>query len=256
MVPSVHNVGPTGTQAIERGLTVLELVSQAPASVRDLAERTALPRSTVTRIVGALERFSYLVRGDDGTYRLGTGALMLASHWHRQSGIEQAATPRLEALVRELHETGHVTIREGLHSVCVAFSDSPQSIRLSMAVGNRVPLHVGAHAKALLAHAPPAVQEAVLGQELVALTPQSIVNAEALRHDLEQIRVRGYAESYGEIDAGAYALAAPIRAVGGSVVAAIGVSGPTERILEIPGEKLKAEVIDAARTISTELGAP
>jgi DNA-binding IclR family transcriptional regulator len=254
MASSVHNVGPTGTQAIERGLTLLELVSQGPASVRDLAERTTLPRSTVTRLVGALERFHYLVRDDDGAYRLGTGALMLASHWHKQSGIEQAATPHLEALVRELHETGHLTIREGLHSVCIAFSDSPQSIRLTMAVGDRVPLHVGAHAKILLAHAPPAVQEAVLGQELVALTPRSIADAHALRQDLDQIRLRGYAESYGEIDAGAYALAAPIRAVGGSVVAAIGVSGPTHRILEIPNDKLKAAVVDAARTISADLG--
>lgn len=255
MARSDHNMGATGTQAIERGLTLLELVSQGPANVRDLAERTSLPRSTVTRLVGALERFHYLAKGDDGAYRLGTGALMLASHWHQQSGIEQAATPRLEALVRELHETGHVTIREGLHSVCVAFSDSPHSMRLTMAVGNRVPLHVGAHAKTLLAYAPPAVQETVLGQDLAAFTPRSIVDPEALRHDLEQIRVRGFAESHGEIDAGAYALAAPIRAVGGTVVAAIGVSGPTDRILAISGEKLKAEVMGAAHTISAALGA-
>jgi DNA-binding IclR family transcriptional regulator len=247
-------VGNTGTQAIERGLTVLELISQGPLTVRDLVERTELPRSTVTRLVGALERFRFIARADDGAYRLGTGALMLASQWHQQFGIERAAGPHLDEIVHRLHETGHVTIREGRHSVCVAFSDSPQSIRLSMSVGNRVPLHVGAHAKTLLAHAPAAAVESVLAQQLVQFTPRSIVDPDALRHELEQIRLRGYAESYGEIDAGAYALAAPIRTVGGTVVAAIGVSGPTDRMLEIPKEKLKAEVVGAARAISAELG--
>jgi DNA-binding IclR family transcriptional regulator len=247
-------VAPTGTQAIERGLTLLELIAHRPLTVRDLAAQTELPRSTVTRLVGALERFRFIARADDGTYRLGTGALMLASQWHQQFGIERAVSPHLDELVHNLHETGHVTIREGRHSVCVAFSDSPQSIRLSMSVGNRVPLHAGAHAKTLLAHAPPAVVEAVLSQELAQFTPRSIVDTDALRHELDQIRLRGYAESHGEIDAGAYALAAPIRTVGGSVVAAIGVSGPTDRMLEIPKEKLEAQVLGAARAISAELG--
>jgi DNA-binding IclR family transcriptional regulator len=244
----------TGTQAIERGLTLLALVSQGTTSIRELAERTALPRSTVTRLLGALERFAYLARADDGTYRLGTGALALASQWQHEFGIERAARQPLEALVHEVNETGHVTIREGGDSVCVAFSDSPQSIRLTMTIGNRVPLHVGAHAKILLAHAPIAVQEAVLSGALTRLTPRSIVDPAALRDDLTQIRLRGYAESYGEIDAGAYALAAPIHGFDGGVIAAIGVSGPTERMLEIPKEKLQEEVLTAARAISAELG--
>jgi IclR family KDG regulon transcriptional repressor len=208
----------------------------------------------VTRLLGALERFRFISRAADGTFHLGTAALMLAAQWHRQFGIERAASPHLDDLVLALHETGHVTIREGRHSVCVAYSDSPQSIRLSMAVGNRVPLHVGAHAKTLLAHAPPAIIDSVLAEELAQFTPRSIVDPDAVRHELDQIRVRGYAESHGEIDPGAYALAAPIRTAGGSVVAAIGVSGPTDRMLGIAKEKLEAEVLRAARAISAELG--
>jgi IclR family transcriptional regulator, KDG regulon repressor len=254
MGEEAHNMVSTGTQAIERGLTLLELVAHGTTSIREMSERTQLPRSTVTRLLGALERFSYLARADDGSYRLGTGVLALATQWQHHFGVERAARQHLEALVHEVYETGHVTIREGRDSVCVAFSDSPQSIRLTMAIGNRVPLHVGAHAKTLLAYAPEAVQASILSGELSRFTPRSIVDSAALEEELDQIRLRGYAESYGEIDAGAYALAAPIRGFDGAVFAAIGVSGPTERMLEIPKEKLTDEVLAAARAISGELG--
>jgi IclR family transcriptional regulator, KDG regulon repressor len=247
---------PTGTQAIERGLTLVELVGARPSTVRELVEQTGLPRSTVTRLLGALESFHYVARRDDGTFALGSAALKLAAQWNGQFGVERAAIPHLEEMVNAVHETGHVTIREGLQSVCVAVRESPQSIRLSMSVGAQVPLNAGAHARALLAHAPPSVLEALLEGGLPALTPRTVADREALLHDLERIRVQGYAESYGEIDAGAYALAAPIRDSAGQVVAAIGVSGPTERMLELPKEKLKADVIGGADLISRDLGFP
>jgi DNA-binding IclR family transcriptional regulator len=247
--------GATGTQAIDRGLTVLTLLAERPMTVRDLSERTGLPRSTVSRLLGALERFRLATRADGGVFRLGTGTLTLAARWHHQSGMIVVATPHLERLVRATGETVQLAIPEGLHAVIAAYVESPRPIRLSYTPGARFPLHAGAHGKTLLAFAPDWVLDSVLAGDLRPVTPRTITDVTTLRRQLEEIRRQGYAESHEEVDTGAYALVAPIRAAEGEVIAAVGVSGPTARILEVPTDELKREVLQCAAAISKELGA-
>ena len=243
----------SGTQAIDRGLNVLELVSEAPITVRQLTERTNLPRTTVTRLLGALERFGYVARRDDGAYHLGSRALKLAGQWHRQFGIEEAARPHLEELVSTVQETVHVVAREGLFSVCVSCIESPRSIRLTLSVGDRAPLHAGSHAKTLLAFASPKLLDAVEAAGLRALTAETIVDPQTLREEIARIKQQGFAESFGEVDADAYGLAAPVRSVAGAVVATVGASGPMDRMLPFR-ETARTAVIQAAEAISRDLG--
>lgn len=244
-----------GTQAIDRGLGLLELIAGQPLTVREIAELTEMPRTTVARLVGALERHGYVARSETGSFILGAHVLTLAAQWHRQTGLVQVARPHLERLVRQTEETGHIMIREGAHVVCVDYVESRAPIRLSIRIGMEVPLNAGAHAKVLLAFAPePLIDDALAGR-LQALTPRTYVDPEALRDELARIRREGCAESRGEVDIGANAVAAPIHDSGGEVVASVGISWPDQRNGDQPSwVELRSAALETAAAISSELG--
>lgn len=243
-----------GTQAMERGLRLIELVATGPVTVREASEQIELPRTTVARLLGALERHSYVTRTEAGTYVLGAHVLSLAACWHSQTGLAEVAQPQLERLAHHVRETGHIMIREGRHVVCVAYAESPAPIRLTIRLGMQLPLNAGAHAKVLFAFAPGSVVDDVLSGELQALTSRTPINPESLRRELMRIRRVGYAESVSEVDYGANALAVPIRAAGGQVVASIGVSWPERRMGSATSAEIRDATLDGAAVISASLG--
>jgi DNA-binding IclR family transcriptional regulator len=254
MASNLQSAASGGTQAIERGLRLLDLLADGPLSTRELSERMDLPRSTVARLLGALERYRYAARGEDGTYQLGTQVLQLAARWHRQTGLVAVAEPHLERLAHSLRETGQIMIREGRHAICVAYVESPEPIRLSINLGMQLPLHASALGKLLLAYAPESLAESILSGELQRFSRTTIVDVDELRREIAKIQQLGFAESRGEVDQGVNAIAAPIRIAGGNVIASIGVSGPEERMNRITSDRLRSETVAAAREISLGLG--
>jgi DNA-binding IclR family transcriptional regulator len=89
---------------------------------------------------------------------------------------------------------------------------------------------------------------------LLRYTERTIVSPARLRAELADIRARGYARSYGEIEEGLNGVAAPVRDARGVVIAAVSISGPAYRVTERRCEELAAQAIAAAAAISTRLG--
>jgi DNA-binding IclR family transcriptional regulator len=97
-------------------------------------------------------------------------------------------------------------------------------------VGTRWPAHATSTGKVLLAALGQDELASLLASPLPALTPRTITDPRALRRELARARRRGYATGIEELEPGFMAVAVPVRAADGHVVAALGVGGPRVRL--------------------------
>jgi len=125
---------------------------------------------------------------------------------------------------------------------------------MSTSVGSRNPLHCTGVGKALLAFLPPERIEEVIALGLIARTPNTITEADALRRELATVRARGYAIDDEEVEIGLRCLAVPIRNYTGAVVASLSVAGPAQRMTMKSLHLFAPDAIQTGRAISQRLG--
>ena len=108
-----------GTQSLERALALLDAIAQEPTRAMGLAGRLDIPRPTVIRMLGVLERHRYVTRGPDDAYYLGTRPLELTEQWHGRSGSRDWSlrrwTTSLSASERRPSPVYGTAPRESLH---------------------------------------------------------------------------------------------------------------------------------------------
>ena len=232
---SVPSGIPSGIQVLDRAVLVLDTVARkGPCSLADLQRDTDLPRPTAYRIAVALERHGLLSRGADGRFALGHRLAAWGAVAGR--GLPDAGRPVLARLGEVTGESAQLYVRDGDHRVCVAVYERPSGLRDTVPVGAVLALDRGSGGKVLLAWASDASSYEVSAREL------------------SSVRKRGWAESVGEREAGVASVSAPVFDQSGSVVAAVSVSGPIDRLGQHPGRRLAAAVSDAARELSAALG--
>ncbi len=137
----------------------------------------------------------------------------------------------LVTLSARSEETATMSLRTGWERMYVDQILPPDDIKMVVPIGRLFPLHAGASSKAFLAFLPEGERERFFAQHarLPALTERTVVDPDALRAELTQIRSAGYATSLGERQHGAASVAAPILDAGGIPTAVISVCGPIER---------------------------
>ncbi|MCZ7570573.1 MAG: IclR family transcriptional regulator [Ardenticatenaceae bacterium] len=254
MTISVSETPNYTTRSVERAFDVLALIGSHPASLRDVAVHLGLNRSTAYKTLAALEVRGYVRRDpDSAVYFLGAKILQLATLYREQNPLIKVARPYLETLLRETRETVHLCVREGLSSACVDRIDSPQSIKLSVKLGETTPLHVTAAAKAILAYSPGDIVAEVLKRPLQPFTSNTITDPDCLREELETIRRRGFAKSDGELTPGARSVTAAIFDASNHAIGSVGVSGPSSRLPEEVILRYATTVTEVAARISGEL---
>jgi DNA-binding IclR family transcriptional regulator len=225
--------GASPVQTLDRVVSVIEAAAVAgPCSLADLVRITGLARPTAYRLAVACEGHGLLARDDDGRFRLGGRLVGWGARAAHASGLAAAAGPLLARLVEETGESAQLYVREGNTRVCIATSERASGLRDTVPLGAVMPLTKGSGGKALLAWAADRAEFPVAAGEL------------------EAVRVSGFAQSIGEREAGVASVSAPVRASDGSVVAAISVSGPAERMGEATRLRYGASVRAAAAVLA------
>jgi IclR family acetate operon transcriptional repressor len=228
-----------GTQAVDRGAELLVRVieSPRPVAVSELAEESGLPKSTTSRLIGALERRGLVQRAADR--RLSPGPV-LVRFAHRGTGdsLVELAGPALERLARATGETINLAVPSQLGAEHLAQRDSAHFVGVTNWVGRRVPNHLAANGRVFLAFG--------------AVTPDEA--AGELEAELALVRRRGYATSIDEIERGLSALAAPVFAASGEAVAALSISGPSARLTRARIAALAPVLVDEAAKLAECLG--
>ena len=165
--------------------------------------------------------------------------------------LAELARPTLERIGELTDETVNLAVARGNELIEIAQVDSRYVLGARNWVGVAVPPYCtrAGQGAVRLRRAPAAAGE--------PRTPHRALPGRhrTARHMLVEVRRRGWAASIDELEVGLAAVAAPIRAVDGAVVAAVSVSGPTARIndrgITALGELLVAEL----RGLSAQLGA-
>ena len=173
-------------QVIARAATILRALEEENAglSLGQIAQRVNLARSTVQRIVAALETEKLVIAATpNGRVRLGPTILRLAASV--RSDFIALARPFLERLSEELHETVDLSTVKKDHLVFIDQVIGPQRLRTVSAVGETFPLYCTANGKAYLAQLTDAGVEALIGRAYEPRTPKTLTRLDALLADLE-----------------------------------------------------------------------
>lgn len=192
-------------------------------TLTEIARVCGLPLSSAHRIVGSLAAHGMLERDGRGAYHIGLRLWELGSLAPRGLGLREASLPFMEDLFEVTHENVQLAVRDGLESVYVERIAGRAAVPVQTRVGGRWPLHPTGVGRVLLAYAPADIQAEVLGRSLEAFTRLTITDPEALRHELAEVRRRGYAVNDRQIELETLSVAAPIRGRDGAVVAALSV---------------------------------
>lgn len=240
----------TGTQAIERALQVLKcfIGDKNNLSLTAVAKQVGIPVSTTSRILGILSREAFVQRNEmTKRYSLGKNIYLLGYCEKQQDTLRRVVYPYLLKLRDEFNETATMYIRDGRVRRLYEKVEPEKNFRFTPAVGSEYHLWAGAGAKALLAFMTERERDEILS-ELRPLTPQTILEPEALREEILNVRKRGYACSFDEYSGGFTSLAGPVVNEKDEVLCTIGVTGPSVRfspeIVERLGERIKAYCLE------------
>lgn len=220
----------------------------------EVAAALKLPKPTVFRILHVLESRAYVHRTDGGRFRL-TAKLGHSSAPHQMMEcLLAAAKPVMERLVEVHQETANMAILDGSELVVVHAIESPRAIRMSSKAGNRRHVHSTALGKVLIAwREPKEVARLLRVTGMPALTEKTITTSEELERELALVRKRGYAEDNEENEMGGRCVAAPVRDREGTVIAAVSVSGPLNRMTAANVRAIARDVERGAEEIGEAL---
>ena len=242
--------------ALTKGFAILDLIAREPglgfAAIRD---RLGLPSSSCHHLIATLCQVGALQARADRGYVLGLRLFELGSIAANQRQLNELALPALKQLAQDVQLTCHLGVREGDEAVYLLKVEGLREIRVNTWVGKRLSLHSSSLGKVLLAWLPPAELDAVLARhDWQQKTAATLVDADAFRAHLRQVKARGWAVDDQEDLANIRCVAAPVRDARGDVVAALSAVGT---ILDIAAERvapLAEQISETARQLSRQLG--
>lgn len=241
-----------GIQVIARAAAILRALGTHPQglSLAAIAQQVELPRSTVQRIVNALEtEFMVETLGPAGGFRIGPaiGKLLHQS----QTDIISVVHPQLEVLSQQFQETTFLVYQSGATANLVDHVIAERELRIVLPIGAGLSLHTTAPGKAILACMTDSEIEALLPDPLQKMTANSL-DLPALLRNLEGVRDTGVAVDIEEHVTGVCSFAVALRTYMG--VFAIGLALPAPRLADREGAFRKA-LLEHQRAIELRIGA-
>jgi DNA-binding IclR family transcriptional regulator len=240
-------------RSVLRAATLLRAVGESvqPPSLSLLSQRSGLTKATVFRLMRTLMEAG-LVEMNPGqaTFRLGPLCAILGQTYLDQIDVLKEARPILTSLRDQTAETVHLGILEGDQRVLYLEKlESTHAVGVMKSrVGATVPAYCTGIGKALLATRNLLPPE----ESLHRFTPATIGDPVLLKEELESVRSRGYALDLEEHEPGVRCVAVPVYGSDGVAVAAISVTGPSERMER---GRLEGELLVAARAAASAISA-
>jgi DNA-binding IclR family transcriptional regulator len=255
---STDEPGSRTSAGVERALDVLRLFGDnghAELGVTEIAERLKLSKAVVHRILTSFRVKGFVTVDEESRrYRLGPQVLTLGLAYLDRLDVHELARSTMRDLAQRTNETSTLSVRVGWRRIYIDQATPTRDIKMVIQLGGAYPLHAGASSKALLASLPAEqIQTFFATQRLDQITDRTVTDPGALARELERIRMRGYAVSSGERQAGAASVAAPVLDRGGHLLAVISVCGPQDRFEPLI-DRYANTLLDAIAALSTTIG--
>lgn len=217
--------------AADQTLRILTFLAhqRGPVAARTIADQLELPRSTVYHLLGALEAHGFVVHlADEQRWGLGTAAFELSGGYARQQPLARLGRPLVAGLADRIRESAHLGVMSGSDVVYIVEERAARRPALVTDVGVRLPAHLTATGRAMLAALP--------REQVRALYPDASAFADRtgrgprtpseLREVLRAVRAAGWASEDGEITPGMRSVGVVVRDHAGWPAAAIAVTWP------------------------------
>ena len=222
------------SKSLQKALRILLCMGEngPEMGVTQLASGLSLNKTTVHRLLNAMEKFDLIERNPDGDrYRLGLKLHELGTRAVESRTLRTEAHRFLLELSRASHETVSLAVPGPGGVLCLDRVDSRDSIiTVRTPVGARFPAHCTAAAKAILAFLPEEEVDAILSiMGLTSYTAHTMTTVAEVKKNLREVAQRGYALDSQETERGLSGVAAPVWSRNGRVIAAVGMAGPTPR---------------------------
>ncbi|MFC9551423.1 IclR family transcriptional regulator [Rhodococcus sp. NPDC056960] len=242
-------------RSLDRAFDVLGVLQEAkqPLRLSEVARHSGLHVATVQRILGVLLERGYAARIGD-TYTAGPAALAVAHAFMVTNPLSVLAQPTLQQLAASTGFTASMYVRVETSRVLIGRVESDNPLNYILPIGERLPLYLGGAGKTILAEMDAGEIDAILAPagDITLAGGASISKADLLAQ-LDKIRSDGFAVSVSERLFGIASVTAPVRAVDGTLVAVIGVTGPVDALTDAQIEHLIPEVRRAATSLGTRV---
>ncbi len=230
----------SGVGVLDKAVKILATLESGPHSLSELVAATGIARPTAHRLAVALEFHRLVSRDLMGRFVLGARSSELAAA-AGEDRLLAVAAPALAALRDATSESAQLYRRQGDQRICVATAERMSGLRDSVPVGTVLSMLAGSGAQILLAWEEPDKLH------------RGLVNAKFNAASLSAVRRRGWAQSIGEREAGVASVSAPVRGPNNKIIAAVGISGPIERLGRQPGRLHAAAVVATAARLTEYL---
>lgn len=213
---------------LSRAGAILDVLAESGRrlTVREIADATGSPRSSVHRVVTELVALRYLAPAPAGGFRLGPGLMRVA--YGSQQQLVAPLRPALAALARTVDENVDLAVLDGSEVVIVDQIASSHRLQAVTRVGKVFPTHASCLGKALLASVPESTLTELLPAVMTAFTQHTVTDRDALLAEIAEVRRTGIAFDDEEHDLTISAAAVAIRRTGG-ITHAVSVVAPTAR---------------------------
>jgi len=246
-----------GVPAARQAVRILTFLASRPGPVgaTTIARELGLPRSTAYHLLAELQDADFVVHlPEERAYGLGVAAFEIGSAYLRHDPLERLARPLLVRLVEQTSQTAQLGILQGSETVYLLKEQPGSPLTLVTDVGVRLPAHLTASGRAMLAHLP-AAQVRALHPSAASFSTRTGLGPSSLRELRETIRVekqQGYAEEHGLVTAGYASVAACVFDHGSRPTAAVALTfssdvEPTRRA------RLGAAVVAAADALTARI---
>lgn len=225
----MENSTTVGTLA--KSAAILAAVELGPQDLSDLVAITGQPRATCHRLAGALLDLRMLTRNPAGQYVIGPRIAELAAA-SDSDRLRAVALPVLRGLRDETGESAQIFRRQGDQRLCVASVEPDTGLRDTVPEGQLLTMTAGSAAQVLVAWS----------------DSDSSFDPKLLR----KVRDRGWAHSISQRESGVASVSAPVWS-GGTVVAAVSISGPSVRLEARTASNVSKPLVAAATAIGEGL---
>lgn len=248
--------------ALQRGLDILRCIRPTDSALgnQDFAERTGLPKATVSRLTYTLSKLGYLVYLEEsGRYRMGVPVLGLGYACLAGLKIRETAQPNMQRLADEAGDGVMVSLggRDNLSMIYIACARSAGIVSLQLNVGSRISLARSGMGWAYLSAIDEAERESLLPQLRARVGEERWPHIERrLKQAAEEIATRGFCANFGDWNVQVNSVAVPFRMPNRDMpVLAFNCGGPS---YVLPRERLEKELgprlVDLARNVSAAGG--
>lgn len=245
-------------QSLARASSILEAIAKNNnhISITELSKVVDLHKSTVHRLLKSLIELGYVRQNsNDSHYELTIKLFEIGASVVRQNDLIATARPYLEKLRDLSGEVVHLVIPDLTDIIYVDKVESTHTLRMHSYIGKRSPMYCTAVGKAILStQSDEAVRNFWTQISPVKHTPYTIVDIESFLKEMDAIRLKGISYDNEEHETEIRCIGTALTNYSGSVVGAISISGPKQRMTDDVLNKLIPELLEVKQAISRAMG--